>query len=227
VGEIIVLALLASLNPTLLAAATVMMLLDRPKGLMAGWLLGAYTTSITLGLIIVFELPHSGATKTARKALSPGYDFALGAIALAVAYAIHTWPDSRVKQRRETRKATKPDKQPPRWQRELSKGSPRITFVLGVLTTLPGASYLAGLDHLHNQHYSTIVTVLGVIGFVLVMLWLLEVPLVCYTVAPEWTPQAIDQAKAWFARHARVYAIRGFAAIGALLVIKGIVELFH
>jgi hypothetical protein len=47
--SIFVLALLAMLNPTLLAAVTVMMLLPNPKKLMFGYLLGAYLTSITVG----------------------------------------------------------------------------------------------------------------------------------------------------------------------------------
>ena len=48
VGKVILLALTASLNPTLVAATTVMLLLDRPVRLMLGYLLGAYITSITL-----------------------------------------------------------------------------------------------------------------------------------------------------------------------------------
>jgi hypothetical protein len=58
----------------------------------------------------------------------------------------------RRREKRQARKAEKPDKGPPRWQRELSKGSPRTTFAIGALLTLPGASYLAGLDQI--QSYS-------------------------------------------------------------------------
>ena len=70
-------------------------------------------------------------------------------------------------------------------------------------------------------------TVLLVIGFNLVMLWLLEVPLASFAVAPEWTPRAIKRTKLWVGRHAHMFAVRGFAAIGALLVIKGIVGLVN
>ena len=68
-------------------------------------------------------------------------------------------------------------------------------------------------------------TVLLVIGFNLVMLWLLEVPLASFVLAPGWTPRAIDRAKAWISRHTHVFAVRGSAAVGALLVGKGIVGL--
>src|SRR5207302_2424914 len=122
------------------------------------------------------------------------------------------------KERRRARKEARPDKGPPRWQRELSKGSPRTTFVVGALLTLPGASYLAGLDQIHKLRYSTIGTVLVVIGFNLVMLWLLEVPMASFLAAPDWTPGAIERAKRWVSRHSHEFAVRGFALVGAALV---------
>jgi Sap, sulfolipid-1-addressing protein len=225
VGQVILLSLTASLNPTLVAATTVMLLLPSPTKLMLGYLLGAYMTSITLGLVIVFSLSNSSASNTTENTLSPAVDIGLGAIALAVAFVLYTGRHERVRERRQARKAAKPDTGPPRWQRELSKGSARTTFVIGALLTLPGASYLAGLHNIHDLKYSTTATVLIVIGFNLVMLWLLEVPLASFVVAPEWTPRAIDRAKAWVSRHAHVFAVRGFAALGILLVIKGIIGL--
>ena len=224
-GEVILLSLTASLNPTLVAATTVMLLLDRPARLMLGYLLGAYMTSITLGLIIVFTLTNTSASNTTENTISPAVDIGLGAVALAVAFVLHTGRHERFREHRQARKAAKPDKGPPRWQQQLSKGSPRVTFAVGALLTLPGASYLAGLDQIHKLKYSTAVTVLIVIGFNLVMLWLLEVPLASFLIAPEWTPDAITRAKAWVSRHAHVFAVRGFAAVGALLVIKGLIGL--
>ena len=59
------------------------------------------------------------------------------------------------------------------------------------------------------------------IGFNLVMLWLLEVPLVSFLVAPDWTPHAIERAKAWVSRHSDVFAVRELTLLGTLLIIKG------
>jgi len=225
VGEVILLSLTASLNPTLVAATTVMLLLDKPARLMLGYLLGAYMTSITLGLIIVFSLSGSSASNTTEDTISPAVDIGLGAIFLAISFVLYSGRHERLRERRRARQEAKPDKGPPRWQRELSKGSPRTTFIVGALLTLPGASYLAGLDQIHKLKYSTAVTVLLVIGFNLVMLWLLEVPLASFVVAPDWTPRAIDRAKRWVRRRAHMFAVRGTAAVGVLLVIKGIVGL--
>ncbi len=225
--DVILLALLASLNPTLVAASTVMMLLDKPVRLMTGYLLGAYLTSITLGLVIVFALSESGANNTTKRTLSPAVDIALGALLLTVAFVLHTGRQERFTERRRARKEAAPDKGPPRWQRELNKGSPKITFVVGALLTLPGGSYLAGLDRIHKLEYSTPLTILIVVGFNIVMLWLLELPLACFLAAPEWTPRAVARARAWVGRHALVFAVRGSALIGSLLLIKGIVGLIN
>jgi hypothetical protein len=224
-SDVILLSLTASLNPTLVAATTVMLLLDRPVRLMGGYLVGAYLTSITLGLIIVFSLSDSSAASTTEDTVSPAVDIGLGAICLAIAFVFYTGRVERMRERRAAKKAAKGPAEPPRWQRELSKGSARVTFLVGAALTLPGASYLAGLASIHKLHYSTPETVLLVIGFNVVMLWLLEVPFVSFLVAPEWTPAAIDRAKRWVSRHAHMFAVRGFAAIGTLLIIKGLIGL--
>jgi len=224
-GQILILGLTASLNPTLLGATTMMLLLDHPSKLMLGYLLGALMTSVTLGLVIVFSLSQSSAAKTTQHTLSPAVDLALGGLSLVIAYVVYSGRAAAAREHRRARKAAKPDKGPPRWQRELSKGSARTTFVIGALLSLPGASYLAGLDKINKLGHASSVTVLLVIGFNLVMMWMLEVPMISFFVAPDWTPRAISGARAWVGRHAHTFAVRGFAGIGVLLVIKGAVGL--
>ena len=95
--------------------------------------------------------------------------------------------------RRRRRQETKREKGPPRWQTALSKGTARTTFVVGALLTLPGASYLIGLNHIADQNASTVGTIALVLSFNLIMLMLLELPLIGYAVAPEWTPRTVDR----------------------------------
>jgi hypothetical protein len=225
VGGVLVFALTAALNPTLVAASTVMMLLDNPVRLMLGYLLGALMTSITLGIVIVYELKGSGVVSTTKRTLSPAATLTLGVIFLTVAFVLWTGRDRGLAERRRARRAAKPDKGPPRWQRELSKGSPRVTFVVGALLTLPGASYLTGLTRISKLHYSTAGTIAVIVLFNLIMLALLEIPLVSFVVAPEWTPKAVGRAKAWIGRHARRFATTALTVLGALLVIKGVIQL--
>src|SRR3954463_2796847 len=164
-SQVVALSFAAALNPTLVTATTVMLLLARPSRLMLGYWLGAMMTSITLGLIIVVSLEDSGAVNTTQNTLSPGADIVLGALALALAFVIGTDRHAKVTARRAEGSRSKG---PPKWQQTLSKGTARTTFVVGALLTLPGASYLAGLHDISKLHYSTAHTVLIVVGFNLV-----------------------------------------------------------
>src|SRR5438067_7802804 len=91
--DIFLLALLAMFNPSLLAAVTVMLLLPDPKRLMLGYLLGAYLTSITLGLVIVFALPGSGTESTSKHTIGPAEDIVLGLLLWAIAFVLQTGRD--------------------------------------------------------------------------------------------------------------------------------------
>lgn len=221
-AEVITLAFTAALNPTLLAAATVMLLLPSPQRLLVGYWLGAMLTSITVGLVIVFALQGSSFAKTSRSTVSPAVDLAIAALLLIIVVLLATGRDQRFEQRRSQRREPK---KPPRWQQTLSRGTAKTTFIVGMLLSFPGASYLAGLTHLSKLHYSTVATVLVVIGFNLIQLVLLEAPLIAYAIAPEQTPAGIERAKGWARTHWRRYAIRGLALIAAALIIRGIAAL--
>ena len=221
-GEVVLLSFTAALNPTLLTATTVMLLLPNPKRLLLGYLAGAMITSVTLGLVIVFVLKDSSVASTTRHTLSPLADIALGALALLLALALARGTDRRVTERRARHRGGKP---PPKWQTTLRSGTARTTFVVGALLTLPGASYLAGLAKTSKLNYSTAVTVLIVIGFNVVMLILLEGPLLAFAIWPERTPLAIERTKVWIGRRARTYAARGLGGVGGALVIKGVAGL--
>jgi hypothetical protein len=222
-GKIVGLAFVNALSPTLVAATTIMLLLPRPKRLMLGYWLGAMLTSVTLGLVIVFTLEGSGFEQTSKNTVHPVIALTLAGLLLLVVLVLATGRDKRFEERRATREK---DKKPPRWQGWMQKGdNPKITFVIGALLSFPGASYLVALDTLGKQHYSTVATVLVVIGICLVGLVLLEIPLVAFWIWPEQTPAAIDRAKAWASAHGRRIAIWGLSVIAAGLAIIGISEL--
>src|SRR5262249_37415216 len=187
-------------NPTLLTATTVMLLLPNPKKLMLGYLTGAFTTGMVVGFAIVEWMSNSGALSDTKSTVAPGIDFALGGILLVAAYVVHSGYVARRNARREANRGAKP-KKTPRWQQALSGGSARTTFVIGLLLSFPGASYLTSLTELAKQNLGTTEVVLTLLAVQAVMLMLLEIPLICFAVAPEWTPLAIGRFKAWIATH--------------------------
>jgi Sap, sulfolipid-1-addressing protein len=225
-GSIVVLAFTAALNPTLLAATTVMLALDNPKRLLMGYLAGAYMTSITIGLVVVLAVGGSSSTtSSAKHTINPIWDVVLGALILVCVFVIGTGRDTR-RQARKARKAeASKDKAPPKWKQALSGGTARTTFVIGAILTLPGASYLAGLDKISKQGLSTTEEVLTVVGFNLIMLLLLELPLLGYALSPEKTAIRVKAFNEWLSRNGGRVALIGATVIAVVLVARGVIGL--
>ena len=230
--DIFLLSLVSMFNPSLLAAVTVMLLLPSPKRLMVGYLLGAYMTSITLGLVIVFSLHGSSTESTSKHTVSPVEDIVVGLLALAIAIVLRTGRDQPFQERRREKKeaklkareaAGKPTESLP--LRMLGKGDPKVTFVVGAVLSFPGVSYLDALDHIHKLNPGTVPTVLLVIGFCLMQQILLEVPLLGYVFAPESTQDRISRFKAWMGRKGRPAATIGAGVIGVILIARGLITL--
>ena len=223
-GKIFVFSLVAAANATLLAAVTVMLFLPNPKRLLIGYLLGGLLVSLTIGFVIVFAVHQSGATSTTQNSISPALDIALGVILLVVASVLRS---ERAELRRERKKKEKEgvEKGPSKVERVLGRGSPRITFLVGVFLTLPGVSYLAALHDLDNLNYGTVPTILVILGFNAMLLILLEVPLIGYVVAPERTVVAVQDFREWLNRNGLRAGIYVAAVLGALLIVRGVIEL--
>jgi hypothetical protein len=224
VSRVLLFSLTAALNPTLLTATTVMLLLPRPKRLMLGYLLGALTTGVLVGIAIVEWLSNSHAVSTTKHTVAPGIDLALGFIALLAAFTVHRGGVTRARERRAEKRADKP-KKTPRWQEALSGGSARTTFVVGLLLSFPGASYLTALTEISRQNFSTVGVVLAVLASNAIMLILLEAPLISFAVAPDWTPVAIERAKGWLARNGARALVIALTVIGLLFLLRGLITL--
>jgi hypothetical protein len=223
-GGIFLLAIAAMFTPVLLAAVTVMMLLPETKKLMLGYLLGAYLTSISLGMLIVFSLQGRESVNTARTTLTPAEDLVFGFLLLVVAVVLRTGRYDQLRERRHRRKeeGTKKESLP---ERMLGRGSARITFVVGMALTLPGASYLVALKEMADLDAATLPTAALVVAFCVIQLAFLEVPLIGYAVAPERTQERVVQFRAWLARSGPRVAGNLALALGLLLLIRGTIEL--
>ena len=224
-GDIFLLSLVAAANATLLAAVTVMLFLPNPKRLLLGYLAGALLISLTIGFVIVFVVHDSSAASTAQDSISPSMDIALGAIFVIVAYVLHGGHDQRLKQRRKERKGEEEAaaKGPSKVEQLLGRGDARITFAIGVVFTLPGFAYLSALRELQQLEYGVPGEILVIVGFNVMLLILLEIPLVGYLVAPERTVVEVQRFRAWLTRSGRRMMIVGTAGIGVLLLVRGAV----
>src|ERR1700749_2460370 len=194
VFSIFLLSLEAMFNPTLLAAVTIMMLLPEPKKLITGYLLGAYLTSIGLGMAIVFSLHNSSEVESSKRTLSPLEDIVFGAILMIVGWVVLSGRAAEMKARHRRHKEEKhgpAEEKESLPERLLGRGSMRVTFAVGALLSLPGASYLVALNKISKLSWPTATTALAVIIFCLIQQLLLDLPLFGFWVAPDWTARAV------------------------------------
>jgi hypothetical protein len=206
----------------------VMLLSANAKRLMFGYLIGAYLSTIGLGLVIVFALPDSSTVDTSQQSVAPAVDLALGLLALLVALVVGTGPHERTEQRRERRERreqAEEKKGPPRWRQALDKGSPRASFAVGVVLSLPGASYLAALDLIHRQDLGAVAQAACVIAYCLLALFLIEIPLLGYVFAPDRTVKTVGRFKAWVTRDSRRIATIAALFVGVVLLVRGVIEI--
>lgn len=218
-ASFVALSLTAMFNPTLLAAATVMMLLPETKRLMLGYLLGSYLTSIAVGLLIVFSFHGSGSVESAQTTLTPAEDLVFGAIALIVGLVLRS--DFGAERRQRKKESAKE----PWTQRMLGRGSPKVAFAIGAVLSFPGASYLVALNRLVHLDPGIPATVFLVVLFCVIQDVLLEVPLVGYAISPDWTANAVERFRRWLSERGRVAGARVAIAIGVLLLVRGTLEL--
>ena len=218
-------SLSAAVNPTLFAALLVMLVSKNAQRLMTSYLFGAYLTSITIGLVIVFALPQSSAVSTSRHTLNPAVDLALGFLLIVAGIVLWSGPHDRVAAWSRERTEKEAEKGPPRWRRALDEGSPRVAFVVGMALSLPGASYLIALDLLHKQDLPTLASGLCVIAFCLIQLILLELPVLGFALAPNQAVTAVERFQGWISSDARKIATWAALVVGALLAVRGVLEL--
>jgi hypothetical protein len=178
--DVFVLSLGAIFNPALLAAVAVMLLFPNPEPVMVGYLLGALTTSISLGLLIALSLSSPSAISTVKHTISPAEDIIQGLLLLLIAFVLGTGRDRPFDAGGRQPTESLPLRMP-------GKGDPRVAFGVGAVLTSPGVSYLLALQHIAKLNPGTVPTVLLVVGFCLIQQIFLELPLLGFAFAPEST----------------------------------------
>jgi hypothetical protein len=224
VAHVFVLALAAAVYPTLLAGVIVLLTRPRPAAQLTAFLVGGMACSLVAGSLVLAALEGSGQFDSSDQAASPALDLAAGVLSLAIGAAVATGRPRRLAERRARKPAPAPAAGPSRTTRVLGGGSLPLIIALGALLNLPGIWYLAALKDISTGGYSTAGDILLVLGFNVVMFTLVELPLLGYLLAPDRTRATVDGFNAWLRAHKRQVAAGVAFAVGAYLVIKGLVE---
>jgi len=224
-AELLPLALAAALYPPILGMVVVILARPNPRNLLLAYTAGALLVSVAVGLAIVAALSAGDVVGGSDRTVNPSVNIAAGVVALFVGWILLTDRDRQLRERRARRRAAKADGRDPWSRRILERDSIRLTFLLGIVLNLPGASYLVALKDIAAADTGTAAAVLEVVVFNLIMFTAAEVPLVSYTLRPERTREAVYAINDWLGGHARQIALALCLAVGTWLLIRGIASL--
>jgi hypothetical protein len=212
------LAVLAALNPKLFGADLLIVENRRPRAMFMCFLAGGLLVSITIGVIDVLFVKAS-AVKT-QGSISATFDLVLGVGLLVGGGLVAT---KRVGRRKTAVPASGAKKQS--WS-ERVLGQPRLglAFVAGAITGLPGGSYIVGLKQLVTSDSPAGAQVLGVVLFCLIMFSPMIVPFAFMELWPDATRIRLHAFSAWISRHGRAIIAGVAIAVGAYMVISGLVR---
>jgi len=225
--DVIPLAFLSALYPTLLAVVVLVLQRPDPRRLLGAYLAGAMLTSMVVGYVIVTALREGNVVGGSDHAVGPGVNLAGGLIALLLVWFLASdWGQERrerLKAKKEARRSAS-ERQP--WsERVIQRGSVTLTFVVGMALNLPGAMYLVALKDVAGTDLGTAETLGVLLAYNLIMFQWAELPLIGYAIAPERTKVVITGMNHWLRAHARELGIVICSIAAAFLITRGIAGL--
>jgi Sap, sulfolipid-1-addressing protein len=220
-ADVFVIAVLASLDAGLLAAAVVLLGRPQPARQLLAFLIGCMGLSIIFGLVTVFALHGSKLVRHPDPTVSAVIEIAAGALLLVVALAVLLGRNVQWRPRRRRHDPQRPERQSLS-DRAVGHDSLWIAWAAGALYSAPGAYYVAGLALLVKLDQPIATDAVAIVGFNLVMFTFIELPLLGFVVAPERARTLTEKLNGWMTRHKRTL-ITVVAGIGGLyLLITGL-----
>ena len=226
ITTLVLLALAASVYPTLLAGVILILARPRPLAMLVGFLFGGLTISVIAGVAIVKALESASAFDTTNHSTKPIVSIVVGVISLGLAWGIQT---DRIHGGLRRSKPADPDPGAPRHpslaSRALARGSIAMAFFAGVVLNLPGVWYLEALTEIAKAMPSAASALVQILVFNVIMFALVEIPAVAYLINPQGADGIVRRGSDWGHDHAREIALVVATAVGVWLIVKGIVSL--
>lgn len=231
-ADIIVLALGASINPTLLVIVLFMLAQSRPRQLLVAYLLGGFAISVGIGVALSAGLAHTSVAASHEGRPAAILSLVVGVLLLVVAALVSS---DRVQERRRQHRERKTEKRSEKGYGESKKHKHSLkdhlkpalpsAFLLGIATSMPGGCYLIAMRDVAASGWSPGGQLLLVVGFNIVMFAWAEIPLLYYAHDPDGTVVKLRRAQDWLLGHMHKVIIFGALLAGAYLIISGLAHL--
>jgi Sap, sulfolipid-1-addressing protein len=213
--QAIPLALAAAFFPFGLIVFTLLVASDPFRARAVSFLAGALVMTFGCGVAFVTILQGldlSGVRGSHH--VSGAVDIAIGALLVAAFFMMRRRP---VKQ---DAGASEPNP----WIRKLMR-SPLLAFVLGAVLYAPSPLYIGALKDVTDAGLSTAGDLVWVAILTLIVCSLIEIPVVLMLREPEGGRDRLVRLNAWMSRNGRTFVMWAVLAVGAYLVVRGVVRL--
>jgi Sap, sulfolipid-1-addressing protein len=213
-GEYLLLAFASIFWPLLMAIVVVALRTQHPVRVLTAFLAGGLLATISIGCALVFWLEGVSGFTGERPPADPWVYMVCGGLALVAAIATNGL-DRRAPPPHEAGRTA-------RWKERLV-GNGRLAFLAGVvLNIVPGFFPFVALKDIAATSFPAATKVVLVVVFYLIMFAFVEVPLVCYLVAPSRTAAAVLSFNDWLDRNGRRLAVWLLGLVGVYLVVRGL-----
>jgi hypothetical protein len=232
-AHLIPLAILAAItSPTAIAAVLVILSRPRAFALLTGYVAGSFVMSVVAGIAIVAGLTATHAFSPRHSASLPVVDIVIGMLILLSAAWLRSDRSAGLRRRAAERRARRrAEKTARRGEREsrasrvLSGGSVGLVTLVGAAMHLPGLLYFAALANIAHADVSSGHSLILLVLFNLVMLAPIELPLLGYLIAPEWTQDVVARIDAVIKDHWDEGLLLASLVAGGYLIVSGVVAL--
>jgi hypothetical protein len=222
--EIFILAIASMFWPTLIVIVVLALRLERPVRVLFWFLVGGLLTTVLVGTTLVLALQGSSFFHGSAPTADPTLDLAVGMLSLLAAFLVDRL-DRRAAARPPKPRPATGEHKPSVAERAVGGGAV-VAFVAGVvLNIVPGTFPIVALKDIAQLDVGNGVKVLTIIAFYVIMFTFVEVPLVAYLVAPEWTAATMERLNAWLSRNGRRLTVWVLLVVGLYLVVRGLFEL--
>jgi Sap, sulfolipid-1-addressing protein len=184
----------------------------RPRPKESVFLAGALACTLAVGFVVVFALHGAGVGQRSQGSSQYWLRLVAGVLFMAAAVVV-------------ARRPPRPHRGPSRLSRAAGEGGLLAVFVAGVALYLPSPTYLAALEEVGSTKMGTAATAVWVLIVVALVLITVEVPVLLFLLAPDWTVPRLQAVHAWLDRHGHTLLVWVVGAIGLWLSLEGLVGL--
>jgi Sap, sulfolipid-1-addressing protein len=221
--EAVLAALIAGFAPWTLLIVAALLSRERPLRHALIFLATAAFVTLLVGFLVVEALGGSDLEDHRHhRCVSPAIDLGLGlAILLCVPSFARRSPGPKRARRRPRFRRRPPDARP-WWERETGL---LAVVALGAFVGSPSPLYLASLHAITKERPDSAVGALEVLLLAALVLFMAEVPILLFALAPARTAALLRSANAWLAEHGRAIVIVAATGAGVYFTLTGVVHL--